>query len=94
MARSLSPFTRLTLLMSELKSNKIEDLRDVTKCDLAHHAAQLQTDFEDPNQIELAGTIGAESDLLLSMIRAGDLAGAEEQRKTLLATCRKLKDLL
>jgi RNA-binding protein YlmH len=80
--------------MSELKSNKIEDFLDVTKCDLAHHAAQLQTDFTDPNQIEIAGTISQQSGTLISLIQAGELTQAEEERKTLLATCRKLKDLL
>jgi hypothetical protein len=94
MARSLSPFTRLTLLMSELKSLQLAELLDVTKCDLAHHALQLQGDFEDPNHKEMAGTIGEQSASLLSQIREGDLVAAEDGRKTLLASCRKLKDLL
>jgi hypothetical protein len=80
--------------MSELKNNKIENFLDVTKCDLAHHAAQLQSDFEDPNQVELAGTISAQSGSLLELIRAGQLTQAEDERKSLLGTCRKLKDLL
>jgi hypothetical protein len=80
--------------MSELKTNRIEDFLDVTKCDLAHHAAQLQADFEDPTQKEIAGRIGEQSDTLLSLVRAGELVPAEEGRKTLLASCRQLKDLL
>lgn len=94
MARSLSPFTRLTLLMSELKSNSLEGLLDVTKCDLAHHTAQLRADFEDPNQKELAETIGVQGGSLLDLIRAGELPQAEDERKALLGACRKLKDLL
>jgi hypothetical protein len=94
MARSLSPFTRLTLLISELKGNKIEDLADVKKCDLAHHTARLREEFEESEHKETAGQIGEQGGLLLSLIREGELAKAEDGRQVLLSTCKRLKDLL
>ena len=94
MARSLSPFKRLTLLISELKGNKIEDLADVKKCDLAHHTAKLHEEFDDVNQREAAGQIGEQGRLLLSWIQEGDLVKAEEGRQVLLSSCKKLKNLL
>lgn len=94
MASSLSPFTRLTLLISELKGNKIEDLADVKKCDLAHHTAKLYDEFDEPEQKETAGRIGQQGGLLLSWIREGEFVKAEEGRQVLLSTCKSLKDLL
>jgi hypothetical protein len=94
MARSLSPFTRLTLLISELKGNKIEDLADVKKCDLAHHTAKLHEELDEPKHKETAGRIGEQGGLLLSLIREGELVKAEEGRQVLLSTCKSLKDLL
>ena len=94
MARSLSPFTRLTLLISELKGRNIEDLADVKKCDLAHHTAKLDEEFDDATQKEAAGRIGEQGRLLLSWIREGELVRAEEGRQDLLSSCKKLKDLL
>jgi hypothetical protein len=94
MARSLSPFTRLTLLISELKGNKIEDLADVKKCDLAHHTAKLHEELDEPTHKETAGRIGEQGGLLLSLIREGELVKAEEGRQVLLSTCKSLKDLL
>jgi hypothetical protein len=94
MARSLSPFTRLTLLISELKGNKIEDLADVKKCDLAHHTAKLHEELDEPAHKETAGRIGEQGGLLLSLIREGELVKAEEGRQVLLSTCKSLKDLL
>ncbi|HEX8175644.1 MAG TPA: hypothetical protein VF543_11050 [Pyrinomonadaceae bacterium] len=94
MARSLSPFTRLTLLISELKGNKIEDLADVRRCDLAHHTAKLHEEFDDMAQKESAGQIEEQSKSLLSRIQEGELAKAEEERQILLTSCKRLKDLL
>jgi len=93
MTRDLSSFTRLTLLISELKGNKIEDLADVKKCDLAHHTAKLREEFE-VEQTVTAGQIDEQSKLLLSSIRAGELVEAESARQALLSSCQQLKDLL
>lgn len=94
MARSLSPFTRLTLLISELKGNKIEDLADVKKCDLAHHTAKLHEEFDVAEQRETAGQIAEQSRSMLSWIQEGELVKAEEERQILLTSCKRLKDLL
>jgi hypothetical protein len=94
MTRSLSPFTRLTLLISEIKENKIEDLTDVKRCDLEHHTAKLSEEFDDLNQKETAGLIEEQGKLMLSLIREGELVKAEERRQSLLSTCKGLKDLL
>ena len=53
MSRDLSPFTRLTLLISELKGNKLEDLADIKNCDLSHHATKLQQEFDNTPHKEL-----------------------------------------
>jgi hypothetical protein len=94
MASSLSPFTRITLLISELKGNKVEDLADVKRCDLAHHTAKLHEGFESAEQKETAHQIGEQSRLLLSWIREGEFVKAEEERQILLSSCKRLKDLL
>jgi hypothetical protein len=94
MARSLSPFTRLTLLISELKNIKIEDLTDVKKCDLAHHTARLHEEIADPDRKENAFEIGEQGKFVLSLIGEGALVKAENERQTLLTSCKKLKDLL
>ena len=94
MARSLSPFTRLTLLISELKGNKLEDLADVRKCDLAHHTAKLHEEFDDSTRKEAAGQIGEQGQALLSWIQEGELVKAEAGRQDLLSSCKRLKDLL
>ena len=93
MTRDLSSFTRLTLLISELKGNKIEDLADVKKCDLAHHTAKLREEFEVEHTVT-AGQIDEQSRLLLSSIREGELVKAEDARQALLSSCKQLKDLL
>ena len=94
MARTLSPFTRLVLLINELKSNKIENLTDVTKCDLLYHTGKLHEEIDDPGQKESAVGIGAQGRTLFSSITAGELARAETERDALLADCKRLKDLL
>ena len=94
MGGSLSPFTRLTLLVSELKGNKLEDLADKKKCDLAHHTAKLHEEFGNSQHNEIAGQIGEQGRLLLSWIREGESVKAEEGRAVLLSSCKKLKDLL
>jgi hypothetical protein len=94
MARSLTPFTRLTLLISELKGSRIEDLADTKKCDLAHHTAKLHEEIADAGQKETAVQIGEQGKLVLSLLGAGDGTRAETERQVLLASCKGLKDLL
>jgi hypothetical protein len=94
MARTLSPFTRITLLINELNSNKIEALADVKKCDLLHHTSKLHEEIDDLGQKESAVEIGEQGKSLLSLIKNGELASAETERQTLVASCKKLKDLL
>jgi DNA phosphorothioation-dependent restriction protein DptG len=94
MARSLSPFTRITLLISELNGNKVEDLTDVKKCDLLHHTAKLHEEIEDSTQKQSARDIGEQGKSLFSSIKSGELAKAETERQTLITACKKLKDLL
>lgn len=94
MARSLSPFTRLTLLINELNSNKLEDLADVKKCDLLHHTATLHEEIEDSAQKESAVKIGEQGISLLALIKAGDLTAAKAELEILIANCKKLKVLV
>lgn len=94
MARSLSPFTRITLLISELNGTKIEDLTDVKKCDLLHHTAKLHEEIEDSAQKASAVEIGEQGKSLFSSIKSGELGQAETQRETLISACKKLKALL
>lgn len=94
MARDLSPFTRLTLLISELNGNTLEDLTNVKKCDLAHHASKLQQEFDNTPEKGLADQIGERSTFLLTVIGSGDSVKAEEWRQALISSCRRLKDKL
>ena len=94
MARDLSPFTRLTLLISDLRGSKIEELADVKKCDLAHHAGKLKVEFSGTPHQAAAEQVGQEAAALLSDIKAGETARAEAGRQALLSSCKKLKDLL
>ena len=93
MTRSLSPFTRLTLLISELRGHRLEDLIDVKKCDLAHHVAKLRAEFTGTPHQGAAGEVEQLAGVLLSRIRGGE-PSAEEGRQELLTSCRRLKDLL
>jgi hypothetical protein len=94
MTRDLSPFTRLTLLISELRGRKLEDLTDVKKCDLAHHAAKLRDEFSGTPHQGAADEVEQQAGALLSRIRGGEASQAEEGRRALLLSCRRLKDLL
>ena len=94
MARGLSPFTRLTLLISELKGNELADLTDVKRCDLAHHATQLRQEFANTPQKGIADRINEQAQALLTWIRAGESHKAEEGRQALLISCGALKDVL
>lgn len=94
MARSLSAFSRLTILISELKDRRIEDLADVTKCDLAHHTASLRTEFETMEHGAVASRIDDEGRTVLLLIRLGETGKAEAARGVLLQSCRQLKDRL
>jgi hypothetical protein len=92
MARTFSPFTRLTLLVAELNGNKLEDLTDIKKCDLLYHTSKVQEGIEDPAQKQSAIEIGEQGKALFSSIKAGEMAKAEENRQALITSCKKLKD--
>ncbi|HEY9283616.1 MAG TPA: hypothetical protein VIP46_09185 [Pyrinomonadaceae bacterium] len=95
MTRDLSAFTRLTLLISDLRGNSLSDLSDTKKCDLAHHAAKLETEFAGTPHDQIARRVGHQSRELLSRISGGAAAAeAEEARAELLASCKSLKDLI
>lgn len=94
MARTLSPFTRISLLITELNSNRIEDLGKTERCDLARHTARLIEDVEEPSHVEMARNIDASAAVLLAEIGHGRFEAAEAQRTNLVATCKSLKDLL
>lgn len=94
MSRSLNPFTRLTLLVSELNNHKLENLLDPTKCDLIHHTANLSEEIQDSAHKESAVQIGEQGQLLFDLIKAGNFAAAQTQRQTLITACKKLKNLL
>jgi hypothetical protein len=94
MARDLSPFTRLTLLISELKGSRLEELTDVRKCDLAHHAGKLRGEFSGTPHQGAAERVEQEAAALLSDIRGGRPERAEEGRQELISSCKRLKDLL
>ena len=94
MSRSFSPFTRLTLLVSELKSRQLEELTDVTKCDLLYHTSKMHEGIEDAEQRASALEIGEQGKSLYESIKAGETAKAETARETLLESCKKLKDLV
>lgn len=94
MARTLSPFTRLTLLVSELNNNKLENLLDKTKCDLVHHTEHLADEIADSGQKESAQQIAEQGKLLFSLIQQGEMTQAESARQNLITACKKLKDLV
>jgi hypothetical protein len=94
LARDLSPFTRLTLLISELRGRKLEELLDVRKCDLAHHAGKLKGEFSGTSYQGEAEQVEGQATALLSYIRGGEMGRAEEGRQALLFSCKRLKDLL
>lgn len=94
MPRDLSPFTRLTVLISELKGSKLEDLTDARKCDLAHHAAKLKGEFSGTPHQEVADQVEQEAGALLSYVKGGETGRAEEGRQALIASCKRLKDVL
>jgi hypothetical protein len=94
MARTLTPFTRLTLMITEMNSNRIEDLADPTRCDLIHHFAALNDEFAESEHKNQAALIGEQGAVLVDSIRSGDFAKAEADRETLIASCKKLKDLV
>lgn len=94
MARDLSPFTRLTILISELKGKKLEELTDVRKCDLAHHAGKLRVELSGTPQQGAAEQVEQEATALLSHVRGGEAVRAEEGRQALISSCKRLKDLL
>ena len=94
MPRDLSPFTRLTVLISELRGSKLEELADVRKCDLAHHASKLKGEFSGTPHQEAADQVEQESRALLTYVKGGETGRAEEGRQALLSSCKRLKDLL
>ena len=94
MPRDLSPFTRLTILIAELRGSKLEELSDVRKCDLAHHAGKLKGEFSGTPHQGAAEQVEREATALLSYVKGGEAGRAEEGRQTLLSSCKRLKDLL
>ena len=94
MARTLTPFTRLTLMITEMNSNRIEDLANPTRCDLTHHFAALNEEFSSTDHKEQAALIGEQGAVLVASIKSGDFAKAEIEKETLIASCKKLKDLV
>jgi hypothetical protein len=94
MGGSFNPYTRIVLLISELKGNKLADLADVKKCDLAHHAATLRAELEQTPQKGLVDQIAEQAASLLSWIKDGESAKAEEGRLALISSCKMLKDQL
>lgn len=94
MSRDLSPFTRLTLLISELRGSKLEDLTDVKKCDLAHHAGKLKGEFSGTPHQGAADQVEQQARDLLSYVQGGETGRAEAGRQELLSSCKRLKDLL
>jgi hypothetical protein len=94
MGRSFTPFTRITLLLSEIRDRKIEELSDATKCDLLYHTGKLTEELVDPEQKQLSIDMTAQSEKLLAEIDSKDLVNAELSRQTLVQTTKKLKDLL
>ncbi len=94
MARDLSPFTRLTLLISELRGRKLQEFTDVTKCDLAHHAGKLKGEFSGTTHQAAADRVERQARDLLFYVKGGETERAEEGRQELLSSCKRLKDLL
>lgn len=94
MPRDLSPFTRLTLLISELRGSKLEDLTDVRKCDLAHHTGKLKVEFSGTPLQGAAEQVEQQARDLLSDVKGGETGRAEAGRQELLSSCKRLKDLL
>jgi hypothetical protein len=94
MGRSFTPFTRITLLLSEVKDRKINELADTTKCDLLYHTEKLSEEVEDSAQKELIGKISEQSKNLLAELKSNNLEKAEEVRQIIVSDCKKLKDLL
>jgi hypothetical protein len=94
MPRDLSPFTRLTVLISELRGSKLEELTDVRKCDLAHHAGKLKGEFSGTQHQGAAEQVERQATALLTYVRGGETGRAEEGRQALIYSCKRLKDLL
>jgi hypothetical protein len=94
MAQALSPFTRVTLLITELNSNRIEDLSDTSRCDIAHHTAKLIEDVENPSHKDQAREIESGGRALVAEIVAGQFVEAENQRSQMVTSCKRLKNLL
>ena len=94
MARTLTPFTRLTLMITEMNSNGIEVLADPTRCDLVHHFAALNEEFAATAHAEQVALIGSQGAALVASVESGDFAKAESERDMLIVSCKKLKDLV
>jgi hypothetical protein len=94
MGRNFSPFTRLTLLVAELKGKQLIDLTDPTKCDLLYHTSKVNEGIDDVSQLAIASEITTQGQTLFDSVKSGDMAKAETDRETLIASCKKLKDLV
>jgi hypothetical protein len=94
MGRNFSPFTRLTLLVAELKGKQLTDLTDPTKCDLLYHTSKVHEGIENADHLASANEITTQGQTLFDSIKAGDMTKAEADRETLIESCKKLKMLV
>lgn len=94
MGSSLTPFSRITILLTELNGTKLEDLLDVTKCDLVYHTSKLSEEIEDASHKELASQLTQQAKTLIETIASGDLALAKTKHQSVISACKNLKRLL
>lgn len=93
MGRSFTPFTRLTLLVSELKSLPLTELTNTTKCDLLYHTGKLHEGIA-ADHAAAANEIGELGKTLFASVTAGDMTKAATDRDALLEASKKLRDLV
>lgn len=94
MARNFSPFTRLTLLIGELKGKQLKDFSEANKKDLLYHTSKMYEGLSDASQVAAAKQITSQGQMLFDSLKAGDMTKAEGDRDALLASCKSLKDLV
>ena len=94
MGRSLTPFSRITILLTSLNSTKLEDLLDVTKCDLLYHTSKLPEEIEDSAHKESAMKISQQGQTLFDSLTAGNLPQAKIEHQELITAVKNLKRLL
>lgn len=94
MGRNLTPFSRVTILLTSLRSTKLEDLLDVTKCDLLYHTSKLAEEIEDVSHKEAAHQISQQGQTLFETLTTGNLSQAKIEQEALITSCKNLKNLL